>query len=311
MTASCRLQTLLAAGHFVLSAELTPPRHHNLRPLIAIAHKLKPYIDVVQINDNVFAQARLSNLIAAQFVWQAGLEPIIQMTLRHRNRIALQSDLLGMAALGIRNLVVVGGYPCSMGSDPEATDAQDLSTTETIGAIDRLTVGGRMFNGDKILTNPDLFVGTVAFSEVEPAALESSLANIEAKIARGAKFVQLQATFDLESLQRWMAAAVARGLHQKAYFLAAMYPFRSAKELNLLDKLPGTRVPKWLFERIGQSEFESFQFNSELIAGIRAIEGIRGLHFRSVHARNCIARLVRAASLRDSKIYRRRLWQRF
>lgn len=161
MTASCRLQTLLAAGHFVLSAELTPPRHHNMRPLLALANRLKADVDVIQINDNALAQARLSNLIAAQFIWHTGIEPIVQMTLRHRNRVALQSDLLGLAALAIRNVIVVGGYPCSMGSDPQAQDAQDMSTMEAIAAISNLTEHGRMFNGDKVMIKPEFFVGTL------------------------------------------------------------------------------------------------------------------------------------------------------
>jgi methylenetetrahydrofolate reductase (NADPH) len=300
MTASCRLQTLLAAGHFVLSAELTPPRHHNMRPLMAIANRLKADVDVIQINDNALAQARLSNLVAAQFIWHAGIEPIVQMTLRHRNRIALQSDLLGLAALGIRNLIVVGGHPCSIGSDPQAQDAQDMSTKEAIAAINNLTMSGRMFNGDKVMLNPDFFLGTVAFTGVQPKDLAASMDHLEAKIDCGAKFVQLQATFDLESLQRWMAEAVRRDLHRKAYFLAAMYPFKSAKELNLLSKLPGLDIPDWLFTKVSQHKSASFQFNLQLMAEIQAIEGIKGVHFRSVHGRNCIVQLAKSARLQDS-----------
>ncbi len=300
MTASCRLQTLLAAGHFVLSAELTPPRHHNLRPLMAIADQLEAYMDVIQINDNALAQARLSNLVAAQFVWHAGIEPIVQMTLRHRNRIALQSDLLGLAALGIRNLIIVGGYPCSRGSDPQAKDAQDMSTIEAIAAINNLTERGCMFNGEKIMLTPDFFMGTVAFTEVKSQDLEANLDHLEAKINCGAKFVQLQATFDLKSLQQWMTAAVKRGLHRKAYFIAAMYPFKSEKELNLLHRWAGLQVPDWLFTTVKRSQSASFQFNLELIAKIKAIEGIRGLHFRCAHPRNCIVQLVESAKLRES-----------
>jgi methylenetetrahydrofolate reductase (NADPH) len=300
MTFSCRLQTLLTAGHFVLSAELTPPRHHNMRPLMAIAEKLKADIDIIQINDNALAQARLSNIVAAQFIWHAGMEPIVQMTLRHRNRIALQSDLLGLAALGIRNLLVISGYPCSMGTDPQARDAQDMSTIEAIAAINNLTTSGRLFNGDKVMLNPDFFIGTVAFTDIEPKYIAGSLDNLEAKIECGAKFVQLQATFNLESLQRWMEEAVRRGLHRRASFLAAMYPFKSESELNLLRKLPGLNIPDGLIARISQHKSESFQFNLELISGIQSIKGVDGLHFRSIYSHNCIAQLVNSARLRDS-----------
>jgi methylenetetrahydrofolate reductase (NADPH) len=300
MTTSCCLQTLLTAGHFVLSAELTPPRHHNMRPLMAIAYGLKSNVDVVQISDNALAQARLSNLIAAQFVWHAGIEPIVQMTLRHRNRIALQSDLLGLAALGIRNLVVVSGYPCLIGTDPEAHDVQDMSTIEAIAAINNLTKRGQMFNGDKVMSSPDFFIGTIASTEVKPEDIAASLDDLEVKIDCGAKFVQLQATFDLESLQRWMGEAVRRDLHNKAHFLASIYPFKSVSELNLLGKLPGVWVPDWLSMRVREHRTASFQFNLEFIEGIQATKGIKGLHFRSIHSRNCIGQLVESSRLRDT-----------
>lgn len=108
MIASSRLQTLLNAGQFVVSAELTPPRHYNMSTVIAKAEKIAPYVDVVQVNNNVFSQARLSNVVAAYLLGKAGLEPVLQLTLRHRNRIALQSDLPGLAALGIRMVELTG-----------------------------------------------------------------------------------------------------------------------------------------------------------------------------------------------------------
>jgi methylenetetrahydrofolate reductase (NADPH) len=175
-----------------------------------------------------------------------------------------------------------------------------MSTLEAIAAINNLTVNGRMFNGDKIMFNPKFFLGTVAFTGVQPKDLEASLDHLEAKIDCGAKFVQLQATFDLESLQRWMAEAVKRDLHHKVHFLTAMCPFKSAKELNLLSKLPGLDIPDWLFTKVSQHKSASLQFNLQLMAEIQAIEGIKGLHFRSVHSRNCIEQLVESARLRDS-----------
>ncbi|HEY9597518.1 MAG TPA: methylenetetrahydrofolate reductase, partial [Cyanophyceae cyanobacterium] len=157
-----QLQLLLAAGHFVLSAELTPPRHYKIHSFIANAEKIAPYVDVIQVNDNAMAQARLSTLVAAQLLLRSNLEPVIQLTLRHRNRIALQSDLLGFAALGIRNIIVLGGYPCSIGSDPDAKDATDLSVNDTIAAIHRLTSRGQLFNGQIIAPPPGFYIGAIA-----------------------------------------------------------------------------------------------------------------------------------------------------
>lgn len=246
------------------------------------------------------AITRLSNTIAAQFVWHAGIEPVVQMTLRHRNRVALQSDLLGLAALGIRNLVIVGGYPCSIGSDPEAKDVNDINTTEAIAAINRLITCGQLFNGDRMIYAPDFYLGTVAFPTIEPNELKKSIDIVETKIDRGAKFVQLQASFEIEPMRQWMAEALRRGLHRKAHFLAAIYPFDSCRELELLQQIPGLNVPETLIDylRNHKNKFAGLNFNIELVRGIRAIEGIRGLHFRSLGYRNNITQIIKSARLR-------------
>ena len=302
MIASSRLQTLLNAGQFVVSAELTPPRHYNMSSVIAKAEKIAPYVDVVQVNDNVLSQARLSNVVAAHFIGQAGVEPVVQLTLRHKNRIALQSDLLGLAALGIRNVIVLGGYPCSIGTDPEALDATDISSVEATAAIHNLTTYGRMFNGDVITPAPDFYVGSIAFPVSSPADLDESMARLEAKINSGVRYIQLQATFDLAPMQRWMEEVRARELHKRVHFIAAIFPFSSLKGIEFLQRIPSISIPNELVERIrsSDSKSESLKVTLELIHGIRAIEGIRGLHMRSIRSGDCIPQIVESAGLRQS-----------
>lgn len=299
MIASSKLQTLLNSGKFIVSAELTPPRHHNLLPFIDKAEKVASYVDVVQVNDNVLSQARLSNIVAAHFINQAGLEPVVQVTLRHKNRIALQSDLLGLAALGIRNVMVLGGYPCSIGTDPDASDLTDLSSVEAIAAIHNMAKHGQMFNGDVIAPAPDFYVGTIAFPVTSSMDLQESMRQLEAKIDGGACYIQLQATFDLAPIQQWMEEVRVRGLHKRVHFIAAIFPFSSLKGLQFLQKIPGLNIPNELVERIRRSDStESLKVNLELIQGIRDIEGIRGLHMRSIRSRECIPQIVDAAGLR-------------
>lgn len=233
---STRLETLLNAGEFVVSAELTPPRHYDTTHLMEAAKTIAPYVDVVQINDNLLSQARLSNLVVAHFLQQAGLEPVVQFTLRHRNRIALQSDLLGFAAFGIRNVIVLGGYPCSIGTDPDAKDASDIGSVDAIAAIHNLTTHGEMFNGDAIAPAPDFYVGTIDFPCATPEDLDKSMARLTAKIDSGAKYIQVQAIFDLAPMERWMAEVRARGLHHRAHFIAAIFPFSGAKRLEFCKK---------------------------------------------------------------------------
>jgi methylenetetrahydrofolate reductase (NADPH) len=243
----------------------------------------------------------LSNVVAAHFIRQAGLEPVVQLTLRHKNRIALQSDLLGLAALGIRNVMVLGGYPCSIGTDPDAKEANDMSSVEAIAAIHNMTTDGRMFNGDVITPAPDFYVGTIAFPGDSPVDLEESMAQLEAKIYSGARYIQLQATFDLAPMQRWMEEVVDRGLHKRAHFIAAIFPFSSLKGIEFLQKIPGLSIPNEVFDRLSgrNSRSESLRITLDLIHGIRAIEGIRGLHMRSIRSGDCIPSIVESAGLRQ------------
>lgn len=295
-----RLQTLLNAGEFVISAELTPPRHHDTTQFLKAAQTVASCVDVVQVNDNLLSQARLTNLVAAQLAQQAGLEPVVQFTLRHRNRIGLQSDLLGFAALGIRNVIVLGGYPCSIGTDPDAKDASDIGSVEAIAAIHRLTTHGELFNGDRIQPPPDFYVGTIDFPCSNPADLEKSMARLTAKIDGGARYIQVQAIFDLEPMHRWMEEVRARGLHQRAHFIAAIFPFSGSQRLEFLQTIPGLSVPDRLIDRIRthDSDAESLNITLELIEGIRSIEGIHGLHMRSIGAEDWVPRIVEASGLR-------------
>ncbi len=286
-----RLQTLLTAGHFVVSAELTPPRHYKTEAFITNAEKIADHIDIVQINDNPMAQARLSTLVAAQLMQRSSLESVVQLTLRHRNRIALQSDLLGLAALDIRNVMVLGGYPCSVGSEPDAKDATDITTVDAIAALNRLTTQGQLFNGQAITPPPDFYLGAIATSAVTD--LEESMAQLTAKIEAGAKYIQLQATFEVAETERWMAEVRARGLHNRAHFLSAIYPFSCLKSLERFSQIPGLRIPDPLIARLSRhdSRAESLKANFELIEGIRAIEGICGLHLRAIPPKDWLPKI--------------------
>lgn len=299
--ATTRLQTLLNAGEFVVSAEITPPRHHDPGKMLKVAEMLAPHVDVVQINDNLLSQARLNSMVAAHLIQQqVGVEPVLQFSLRHRNRIALQSDLLGCGALGVRNLIVLGGYPCTIGSDPHAKDASDIESTAAIAAIHDLSTEGKMFNGDVIEPAPDFFVGSIEIPCDSPEALQKSIAKLTAKIDSGARYVQVQAIFDLGPLQRWMAEVRAHGLHKRAHFIAALFPFSGAKRLEFLQKIPGLSVPDHLIARIrsNDGDAQSLQITLELLEGIRAIEGVKGLHMRCIGAEDWVPRIVEAAGLR-------------
>ena len=295
---------LLASDKFIVSAELTPPRHFDTTKFMEAAGIVSEYVDVVQLNDHLLSRARLSNLVAGMHCKNAGLEPILQFTLRHRNRIALQGDLLGFSNLGLENVIILGGYPCAIGTDPEARDATDLGSVEAIASITALTREGKMFNGDVIKPAPKFTVGTIDF----PCAtdkIEDSMKRLTDKIDAGAKYIQVQAIFELGPMQFWMAEVVRRGLHKRARFLAAIFPFSGAERLHVLREIPGLSIPDHLLARVEghNSERESLAITLELINGTREIEGISGLHIRSIGAEDWVPRIITAAGLGGELVY--------
>jgi methylenetetrahydrofolate reductase (NADPH) len=296
-----RMQRLLDEGRFLVSAELTPPRHYDLSKLLEHARAMADSVDVVQINDHLLSQARCSNLVVGHYVKELGLEPVLQFSLRHKNKIAVQGDLLGIAALGLGNVILLGGYPCSIGSDPDAHEVSDIDSLAAISLTRRLTTEGRLFNGDLVSPPPVFHLGTIDFP-CPDHAIAASMDRLEAKIEAGASFIQVQAVFDLEPMKRWMAAVRERGLDERAHFIAAVFPFAGVARLSFLQKIPGLVVPNHLIERVrssGDAEAESYAITLELIQGLRQIRGLHGIHMRSIGAEDWVPRLVQAAGLRD------------
>ncbi len=296
------LQSTLESGQFLLSAELTPPRHWDLSKMLEHARALSSYVHVAQINDQLLAQARCSTLAAAAKVEEQGLDPVLQFSLRHRNRIAVQSELLGAAALGLRNIIVLSGYPIKIGSDPQALDATDLPLLDALRAISRLAGAGVLFNGDKMPAPAPLYVGTIEIPCMSPEDIPASIDKLAAKIEAGARYIQVQAVFDLEPLRAFMQAVVERGLHRKAHFIAAIFPFSGAERLRFLQKVPGLCIPEHVINRVegNDGDAESLAITLELIAGIRSLPGIAGLHLRCISAEDWVPRILEGAGLSRS-----------
>lgn len=300
MTMKSKMERLLSERRFLVSAELTPPRHYDLEKLLRHARNMASSVDVVQINDHLLSQARCANMVVGHYVKQAGLEPVLQFSLRHKNRIALQGDLLGMAALGLSNVIILGGYPCSIGSDPDAKEVNDVDSLTALRMTRRMTREGKLWNGDDISPPPHFHVGTIDFPCGEQA-IPGAMDRLAEKIDAGASFIQVQAVFELAPMRRWMAAVVERGLHERAHFIAAIFPFAGVDRLKFLQKVPGLVVPDALVERVRQSgdaEAESYRITLELVRGLREIPGLAGIHMRAISAEDWVPRLVEDAELR-------------
>lgn len=295
---------LLDSKQFILSAELTPPRHYDMTEFMSKAAIVNQYVDVVQINDHLLSNARLTNLVVGQQCKLAGMEPVLQFTLRHKNRIAIQGDLLGLAASGLQNLIVLGGYPCSIGNDPMAKDASDMGSVEAVSKISDLTKEGKLFNGEIISPPPTFRIGVVDFP-CTPDKMDKSFERLEMKIEAGAEFVQVQAVFEIEPMERWMKEAVKRGLHKRARFIGAVFPFCGLERLHILKEIPGLTIPEKLIRRIerNNSDRESLAVTMELMQAIKQMEGISGIHIRSIGAEDWVPRIVEASGLGGGLIY--------
>src|SRR5829696_5371444 len=219
------------SGRFVLTAELECPRGASARNVERQATSYAGLVDAVNCTDNSAAVVRMSPVAAAAIAARAGVTPIVQLTCRDRNRIALQSDILGAAAVGAAAVVCMWGDPPAAGNHPEATAVYDLATLELIRAVTDLA-GGRFLSGDPVATPPRLIAGAVASPEDSDAAVE----NLRAKAEAGAQFLQTQITYDVSTVEAWLARVRDAGLDRRLKILLGIAPIRRPAVLRFLDQ---------------------------------------------------------------------------
>ncbi len=241
----------------------------------------------------------------AKILLEEGIEPIIQMTCRDRNRLAIQSDLLGAAALGIRNVLCLTGDHQTFGDQPEARGVFDLDSIQLIAAVATMN-SGFLLSGSEMKKPTEFLIGAAANPFAEP--FEMRLIRLHKKIAAGARFIQTQAVFDLGMFARWMERVVEMGLHEKAAILPGVMPVRSVKTLLWMkEKLPGMRIPAEYFIRIGQArnpEEEGIAIAVEMIRALRSMRGVRGIHIMPSLWESVTPTIVKEAGLLCSTLSR-------
>lgn len=233
----------LAAGHFVVTAEVAPPKGIDLEPVLATAARLVG-VTAVNVTDNQGANMRLTPLVLAGELKRRGIEPVLQLTCRDRNRVALQSDLLGAAALGIENLLLLSGDHSRFGDHPDARPVFDLDSVQLLDAVKRLGSGVDLA-GKALRGTPSFFPGAAVNPQAEPFAL--TMHKVRKKAASGARFLQTQAVFSREALERLAAATAPLGIP----VLAGVLLVRSARMARFLNQsIPGMQVPEALAARL-------------------------------------------------------------
>jgi methylenetetrahydrofolate reductase (NADPH) len=301
------LQEKLRAGRFVLTAEVTPPVTADRNEFLAKALPLKGLADAVNITDGAGARPHLGAVTAASILVQEGIEPILQFTCRDRNRIALQSDLLGAAASGVRNLLMLRGDDPSAGDQPDAKPVFDLDARQLMETARRLRDLGELPSGRKITGRADFFLGA-ADNPIDPPP-DWVPKGLEAKVGAGAQFVQTQFCMDAGVVRRYMARLAEHGLAGKVSFLIGVVPLRSAKSARWIkEKLFGAVIPDALIERMEAASdpaAEGRRICIETIRELADVPHVAGCHIMAPNndaavpvviskARESIARLATA-----------------
>ncbi len=315
------LERVLRAGHFAVTAELGPPQSADAGVIRKKAALLKGCCDAVNITDNQTAIVRMSSIGAGTLVVQEGLEPVIQMTCRDRNRLAIQSDLLGAYALGMRNLLCLSGDHQNFGNHPSAKNVFDMDSIQLVQMVAAMR-DARVFQCGEAFKGPEprFFVGAAAAPFADP--IEFRPLRLAKKIRAGANFIQTQLIYDIPAFKTFMAKVRALGLHEGAFILAGVGPLKSpAMARYMKDSVPGLWVPDELIARMEAAgapwadipkdqlskedkkaradawKQEGIAICIELIQQIREIEGVAGVHIMAIEWEEAVRPIVEGAGL--------------
>jgi len=303
------LRQRLEAGQFAVTAEIGPPRGADTAPVVRKAAHLRGWVDAVNITDNQSAAVRLSSLAGSLAAMSAGVEPIMQLTCRDRNRIALQSELLSASALGIPNVVIMTGDHPRHGDHADAKAVFDLDSTQLLKVATAMRDEGRLMSGGELKPPPHWLLGAVenppaaaADPAVAAEATERATRRLTGKIDAGAQFVQTQFVFDVKAFARWMAQLHDLGLTERCYILAGVGPVRSHRALTHLASIPGVSIPEHITERLaalGPEELraEGEKLCSEIIAELSDVPGVAGVHVMAIGGEGSIPAILEQAGV--------------
>jgi len=301
MKAGSHLESVLEKGAFAVTGEFNPPKGNDLSIAKRKAGLLKDCVDAVNVTDSQTAIVRMSSMAASSLLIQMGLEPVMQMTTRDRNRIALQSDLMGATALGIKNVLCLTGDHQSFGNQVDSKNVHDLDSVQLVDCVRTMRDQGTLLGGvEKIEGEIKLFIGAVENPFADPVEFRAT--RLGKKVAAGADFIQTQCIYDMNRFKEWMKRVLDRGLHEKCHILAGVSPLNSDRILlqwkeKTLPKIP---IPEELIDRITKSkdpDEEGIRVCIEQVKELKEMKGIHGIHLMGVDLEEKFARIVDGAGL--------------
>jgi len=286
MKTKSNIERILESGKLVVTSECGPPRGADAEVIRKKGKLLQGVVDAVNVTDNQTSVVRMSSFSACLILKEMGFDPILQMVCRDRNRIAIQSDILGAAALGINNILCLTGDHQKFGDHPKAKNVFDMDSIQLIHTVKTMRDEGKFLGGEEIKGKPILFIGAAENPFADP--FEIRAARLGKKAKAGVEFLQTQCIYNMERFEKWMEMVRDRGLHEKVAILAGVTPFKSVGMARYMkNSVPGMDVPDQMIERLKgvpkekQSE-EGIKICVESIQRLKQIPGVRGIHIMAI-----------------------------
>jgi methylenetetrahydrofolate reductase (NADPH) len=296
-----KLEKILRAGHLAVTSECGPPRGSDAEAIKKKAEMIKNHVDAINITDNQTSVTRLCSLASCIHLKLMGLEPILQMVTRDRNRIAIQSDILGAASFDIHNMLCLSGDHQSFGDCKQGQNVHDIDSMQLIQTVRYMRDEGKFLGGDEIKRPPKLFVGAAANPFADP--FEIRVPRLAKKIAAGVEFIQTQCIYNLDKFEEWMRLARERGLTEKVFILAGLTPMKSAGMAKYMkNRVPGMDVPDEVVKRLAgvpkeKQADEGVDICIESIQRLKEVEGVKGFHVMAIEWEEKVPEIVERAGL--------------
>jgi methylenetetrahydrofolate reductase (NADPH) len=299
LIAGSKLERALEAGHFVVTGELGPPKGADITQMKHHAEGMRNHVEAYNITDNQTAIVRTSSIACGKTLVDMDLEPIIQIVVRDRNRICIQSDVLGAAALGIKNILCLAGDHQSFGNEPQSKGVYDIDSMQLLKGLKDLRDEKKFMGGEELDGEVSYYLGAVENPFADP--FEYRVDRLEKKIKAGANFIQTQCIFDLDRFERWMQMVRDRGLHKRVKILGGVTPMKSLGAARYMkNSVSGITIPDELVDRLKGAEdkkAEGLKIAIETIERLKQIEGVAGVHIMAIAWEEVVPEIVERAGL--------------
>ncbi|MFC2059897.1 methylenetetrahydrofolate reductase [Chloroflexota bacterium] len=299
MKAGTNLEKVLESGRLAVTAEAGPPKGTSASAVQRKGELLRSCCDAVNVTDNQTAIVRMASLAGCVLLKQVGVEPVMQMVTRDRNRIALQSDILGAVALGVGNILCLSGDHQKFGNHPTAKNVFDIDSMQLIQMVKNIRDEKKFLCGEDVSGEAPLFIGAVENPYADP--FEFRVSRLAKKIKAGADFIQTQAVYDVAKFAKWMEMVTDRGLDKQVHILAGVIPIRSAGMARYMrDYVSGVSVPDELVTRMEEAmnaKEEGVKIVIEIIEQLKEVPGIHGIHIMAVGWEAIVQEVVGKAGL--------------